>query len=75
MVAEVGARGSATRSSLQAQTALLEQATQVRDSASGVNLDEEAADLMKYQQAYEAAAKVVQVGDSLIQTLLDAVGR
>jgi flagellar hook-associated protein 1 FlgK len=75
MVADVGAQGSRTRSSLQAQTALLEQATQARDSVSGVNLDEEAANLMKYQQAYEAAAKVIQVGDSLIQTLLDAVGR
>ncbi len=75
MVAEVGAQGSRTRSTLQAQTALLEQATQARDSISGVNLDEEAANLMKYQQAYEAAAKVIQVGDSLIQTLLDAVRR
>lgn len=75
MVAEVGARGSAASSSLTVQTALLEQATQARDSVSGVNLDEEAANLMKYQQAYEAAAKVVQVGDSIMQTVLDMVRR
>ncbi len=73
MVAEVGTQGSGARSAVQAQTALLEQATQARDGFSGVNLDEEAANLMRYQQAYAAAAKVIQVGDSIIQTLLDAV--
>ena len=75
MTAEVGIQGSSTRASLKAQTALLGQSTQARDNVSGVNLDEEAANLMKYQQAYEAAARVVQVGDSIIQTLLDAVRR
>ena len=40
---------------------------------SAVNLDEEAANLMKYQRSYEAAAKVIQIGDSIIQSLLDVV--
>ena len=75
MVAEVGTRGSNARATLQAQTSLLEHATQARDGVSGVNLDEEAANLMKYQQSYEAAAKVIQIGDSIIQTLLDAIRR
>lgn len=75
MVSEVGVHGSSARSALQAQTALLEHATQMRDSFSGVNLDEEAANLMRYQQAYGAAAKVIQVGDAIIQSLLNAVGR
>ncbi len=75
LVAEVGTQGSNARATLQTQTALLEHATQTRDGVSGVNLDEEAANLMKYQQAYEAAAKVIQVGDSIIQSLLDAIRR
>ena len=75
MVADVGIAGSAANQALDAQTALLDQATQARDSFSGVNLDEEAANLMRYQQSYAAAAKVVQIGDSIIQTLLDAVRR
>jgi flagellar hook-associated protein 1 FlgK len=75
MVADIGIAGSATNRALDAQTALLDQATQARDSFSGVNLDEEAANLMRYQQSYAAAAKVVQIGDSIIQTLLDAVRR
>lgn len=75
MVAEVGTQGSGARSTLRAQQALLEQATEARDGMSGVNLDEEAANLMKYQQSYEAAAKVIQIGDSLVQTLLSVLGR
>ena len=75
MTAEVGLRGSTTQSTLKAQTALLEQANQARDGVSGVNLDEEAANLMKYQQSYEAAARVIQIGDSVIQSLLDAIRR
>lgn len=75
MVSEVGTQGSSARNTLKTQEALQEQAVQARDSVSGVNLDEEAANLMRYQQAYEAAAKVIQVGDAIIQTLLDAVRR
>lgn len=72
-VSQVGTQGNQTHSTLLSQQALLEQATQARDGVSGVNLDEEAANLMRYQQAYEASAKVIQVGDSIIQTLLAAV--
>ncbi len=41
----------------------------------GVNLDEEAADLLRYQQAYQAAAQVISTADSMFQTLLGAVRR
>ncbi|HNF67019.1 MAG TPA: flagellar basal body rod C-terminal domain-containing protein, partial [Plasticicumulans sp.] len=51
-------------------TALLNQAKQARESASGVNLDEEAADLMRFQQAYAASAQVMKTADELFQTLL-----
>ncbi len=75
MVSEVGTQGITTSNMLKTQEALQEQAVQARDGISGVNLDEEAANLMRYQQAYEAAAKVIQVGDAIIQTLLDAFRR
>ncbi|MEE4383703.1 MAG: flagellar basal body rod C-terminal domain-containing protein, partial [Pseudomonadales bacterium] len=51
----------------------LESARGRREAIAGVNLDEEAADLLRYQQAYAAAARVVSVADELFQTLLDAV--
>lgn len=53
-----------------AQQSLLEQSQQARDSLSGVNLDEEAANLLRYQQAYQASAKMLQIGASLFETIL-----
>ncbi|MGB0213513.1 flagellar basal body rod C-terminal domain-containing protein, partial [Algiphilus sp.] len=44
-----------------------------REATSGVNLDEEAANLIRLQQAYQAAAQVVSTADQLFQTLLGAV--
>jgi flagellar hook-associated protein 1 len=46
-----------------------------RDSVSGVNLDEEAANLIRYQQAYQAAAQVVQVANAAFDALLGAIRR
>ena len=44
-------------------------------AVSGVNLDEEAANLLRFQQAYQAIAQVISVADSTFQTLLSAVRR
>jgi len=44
-------------------------------SQSGVNLDEEAANLMRYQQTYSAASKLLQVNANLLDLLLAAIGR
>lgn len=54
-----------------AQTALLSHAQALQQSESGVNLDEEAANLLRYQQAYQAASKVIQVATQMFDTLLD----
>jgi flagellar hook-associated protein 1 FlgK len=57
-----------------AAESLLKQATDVQQSVSGVNLDEEAANLIKYQQAYQAAGKVMATASTLFDTLL-SLGR
>ncbi|WP_040725705.1 flagellar hook-associated protein FlgK [Thiomicrorhabdus sp. Kp2] len=56
-----------------AQNNVFTQLVQQRDSISGVSLDEEAANLIKYQQAYEAAAQIISTSQSLFQTLLGVV--
>lgn len=53
-----------------AQQNLLDQATQAQQALSGVNLDEEAANLMRYQQAYQASGKMIQIAGTLFDTLL-----
>jgi len=54
----------------EAAAAQLEQAGKAADNVSGVNLDEEAANLLKYQQAYQAASKIMQVADTIFNSLL-----
>ena len=61
--------------SLEGQSAIHDQVIAERESVSGVNLDEEAADMMRFQQAYQAAAQVISTADTMFQTLLSAVRR
>jgi len=49
--------------------------TQQRDSVSGVSLDEEVTDLMKFQKAYQASSRVISVIDSMLESLINSVGR
>jgi flagellar hook-associated protein 1 FlgK len=53
---------------------LVTNATQAQQSVSGVNLDEEATNLLKYQQAYQAAGKVMQTADKMFDVLLSIAG-
>ncbi len=73
MVADVGSRTGQARIRGEAQQTLLNQAIEAREGVSGVNLDEEAANLLRFQQAYQAAAQVLSTANSLFQSLLDAV--
>jgi flagellar hook-associated protein 1 FlgK len=57
----------------QASTSLLTQATASQQQVSGVNLDEEATNLLKYQQAYQAAGKLMQIASTLFASVL-AIG-
>ncbi|MFE0501538.1 flagellar hook-associated protein FlgK [Lysobacter soli] len=68
--------GSAARQAdyaADAQQVLYDQAQAARDSISGVNLDEEAANMLRFQQAYQAAAQVISTADTMFQSLLSAV--
>lgn len=54
----------------EAQSAIRDGAVTARDSVSGVNLDTEAVDLMRFQQAYQASSKVIQVARDIFQTII-----
>ena len=73
LVSDVGNRGREVTTILAAQTSLLTAAQDARDSVSGVNLDEEAANLLQYQQSYQAAAKMLQIASDLFDSIL-AIG-
>ncbi len=75
LLANVGTRTRQAQVAQESADAQLEQARAQREAVSGVNLDEEAADLIRYQQAYQAAAQVISVSNSLFDSLLGAVRR
>ena len=74
LVSSTGTLTQQSQNQLTAQTALVNQATSAQQSVSGVNLDEEAANLIRYQQSYQAAAHVISTAQTLFQSLLTAIG-
>ncbi|HJV88489.1 MAG TPA: flagellar hook-associated protein FlgK [Noviherbaspirillum sp.] len=70
MVAQVGNKTKELEVTSSSADKLLAQSVEAQQSESGVNLDEEAANMMRYQQAYQAAAKVMQTAGQLFDLLL-----
>ena len=75
MVSAVGVSTNGANASLDAQKIIYEDSKGAIDSLSGVNLDEEAANLLRYQQAYQAAAQAIRVAQTIFDTLIASVGR
>lgn len=73
MVGTIGERTRQARTSEEANAAILEQTTLWYESLSGVSLDEEAANLVRFQQSYAAASKIISTSQTVFDTLLQAV--
>lgn len=71
LVGTVGVEARATRDSLETQDHLLSQLEQIREETSGVSLDEEAMNMLKFQKSFDANAKMIQVADSMMETVLN----
>jgi flagellar hook-associated protein 1 len=71
MVSNIGTETNQIQVMSQAQTTVLTNAQTARDSLAGVNLDEEAANLLRYQQAYQAASKVIQIAQEAFQSIVN----
>lgn len=72
MLAEVGAKAGNAGTSMQTMEILQTQSFERMQSMSGVNMDEEAANLLQFQQHYSAAARVISVASELFDTILQA---
>lgn len=73
-VSDVGNKTRELQVTSTAQTSMAEQTVASQQALSGVNLDEEAANLMRYQRAYQAAGKAMQISNTLFDTVLE-IGR
>jgi flagellar hook-associated protein 1 FlgK len=72
-VGTVGTQTSQAQNGATAQQSAMQGAKTAQQSVSGVNLDEEAANMLQYEQAYQAAAQIISTSQSLFTSLLDAV--
>lgn len=70
MVGAIGAKTSELTTTSTAQTTMVAQTVAAQQSVSGVNLDEEAANLLQYQRAYQASAKAMQIANTMFDALL-----
>jgi len=70
LVSTIGNKTREVQANAEAAAAQLTQAEAAANNVSGVNLDEEAANLLKYQQAYQASGKVMQIADTIFNALL-----
>jgi len=75
LIADVSSQTRQADVSSRAQQSILQRNLEERASISGVNLDEEAAKMMQFQQAYQASAQMISTADSLFQTLINSIGR
>jgi len=70
LVSEVGSKTNESKVNADAQQGLLDQATAAQQSLSGVNLDEEAANLLRFQQIYQASARSIGIANALFDDIL-----
>ena len=73
-IANVGVRVQSGKTASSISTATASQAETARANKSGVNLDEEAARLIQFQQSYQAAAKILQIAQAVFDTMLHTTG-
>jgi len=74
-VSSIGVATSQAQTSLDAQKVIADDTAAAANQVSGVNLDEEAANMLRYQQAYQAAAQIIKVTQTLFDSLLAATSR
>ena len=75
LLGDAGVRVQSARDLADVTHHLQAEAVSRQQAGAGVNLDEEAANLLRYQQAYQASAKIIQASQSLFEALLAATGR
>ncbi|MER3466447.1 MAG: flagellar hook-associated protein FlgK, partial [Armatimonadota bacterium] len=75
LVSRVGQESLTFQQKLEVQSSLLQHIEQQRQGVAGVNLDEELSNMVKYQRAFQSAAKLLSVLDQTTEELIRAFGR
>lgn len=75
LISQIGIRSQGAGYAAEVSGAIAANLERDRTSVSGVNLDEEAAKLLQFQQAYQASAKMIQIAQGIFDTLIQSLGR
>lgn len=70
IVGQVGVQAETSLRSVESQKSIVQQLSNIRESVSGVNLDEEAAKMIEFQKAFEASARLIRTADEMFDTVL-----
>ena len=75
LISQVAVRAQSASYTAEVSSNISQNMENARTGVSGVNLDEEAAKLLQYQQAYQASSKMIQISQTLFDNLMQSVGR
>jgi flagellar hook-associated protein 1 FlgK len=75
LMAQIGVRAQSANYAAEVSRSIASSLEKDRAGVSGVNLDEEAAKLLQFQQAYQASAKMIQIAQNIFDTLMQGLGR
>lgn len=70
LIARIGTQGEETKDRIENQTTLLKNLENMRQSVSGINLDEEMANMVAFQHGYNASARVISTVDKMLETVI-----
>ncbi|UZV81546.1 flagellar hook-associated protein FlgK, partial [Treponema pallidum] len=70
----IGLKGEQAERSMQMHAAILKELTDMRDATSGVNIDEELADIIKFQHGYNASARFIAAVNEMLDTVINRMG-
>jgi flagellar hook-associated protein 1 FlgK len=73
-VGRIGLLGEQSERALETQNLIMKQLEEMRQSVSGVNIDEELANMIKYQHGYSAAARFITTVNTMLDTLINRMG-
>ena len=73
-VVNIGLKGEQAEIALDVQEAIVKELTDMRDSVSGVNIDEELSDIVKFQHGYNASTRFIAVVNEMLDTVINKMG-
>ncbi len=74
IISRIGAQGEESKNRLENQTVMMKNLENIRESISGINLDEEMANMISFQHGYNAAARVITTFDNMLDVIINRMG-